>query len=49
MQLASLVTGIVGYEEDWKLKELGWKDLASPNPDIKMWMKYNSPNKGERR
>jgi len=35
-------------EEDWKLKALGWKDLDSPSPDVKMWMKYFPPKKGER-
>ena len=38
----------VGKEEDWKLKALGWKDLDSPSPDVKMWMKYFPPKKGER-
>ena len=44
----ALNEGIVRKEEDWKLKVLGWKDLDSPSPDVKMWMKYFPPKKGER-
>jgi len=47
VKMAGDVVG-VGEEEDWKMSLLGWKVLNSPCLDVKMWMKYNPPQKGER-
>ncbi|GMI02833.1 hypothetical protein TrVE_jg4749 [Triparma verrucosa] len=41
---------VTGDDEDWKLKVLGWEDLDSPFPDVKMWIKYvDGKKEGQKR
>ena len=45
--LSMAKNAVTGDDEDCKLKVLGWKDLDSPFPDVKMLIKYVDGNKEE--